>query len=212
MSRVRALTAALAVVSLVALALGATRAQAARVPVTGGTTTITPTAEAVQTLTSAGISASPIEPATAPNGVFTFPIARGLVNPANLRGFILHKGGVKFTKGARSFSLRRPLIVSRAQGATLNARVSPRACHIALVRTRGHRHARRLARRACRHHFRYVAVARLVDRQRAPDGTSVTATVKLTALTARLINRLAGQRIAMPGVALGTATIAPTTS
>jgi hypothetical protein len=209
--RPRAFAALLAVTALVVLAFGATGAQAARVKVTGGTTTVTPAAPVVQTLTNLGVSVSPIDPATAANGTLTFPIVRGRVNKDNLRGFLVHSGGVKFTKGERSVALHHFVIVSTKRGAKLYGRISRGACRVARVKTRGHMRAHRVVRRVCRFHHRYLAIARLTDPLRSEDGTSVTATLKLTALSAKIVNRLAGQHLADPGTVLGTATIAPTT-
>jgi hypothetical protein len=209
--RPRALAALLAVTALVVLAFGATGAQAARVKVTGGTTTVTPAAPVVQALTNLGVSVSPIDPATAASGAYTFPIVRGWVNTDNLHAFLVHSGGVKFTKGERSIALRRLVILSTKRGATLYGRVSRGACRVARVKTRGHKRAHRVVRRVCRLHHRYLPVARLVDPQRSDDGTSVTATLKLTTITAKIVNRLAGQHLVNPGTVLGTATIAPTT-
>jgi hypothetical protein len=209
--RPRAFAALLAVTALVVLAFGVTGAQAARVKVTGGTTTVTPAAPVVQALTNLGVSVSPIAPATAANGTYTFPIVRGRVNTDNLRGFLVHSGGVKFAKGERSIAVRRFVIVSTKRGAKLYGRVSRGACGFARAKARGHKHAHRVVRRVCRFHHRYLAIANLTDPQRSEDGTSVTATLKLTAITARIVNRLAGQHLADPGTVLGTATIAPTT-
>jgi hypothetical protein len=209
--RTRVLVVLLAVAALLVSAFGATGAQAARVKVTGGTTTVTPAAPVVQALTGLGVTVAPIAPATAANGTLTFPIVGGRVNTDKLRGVVRHSGGLKFSKGERCIALRHFTVVSTARGAKLYARVSRGACRVARVRTRGHKRAHRIARRVCKFQHRYPAIARLTDPQRSTDGTSVTVNLKLTAITARIVNKLAGQKLASPGTLLGTATIAPTT-
>ncbi len=53
-----------------------------------------------------------------------------------------------------------------------------------------------------------VRIARLTGV--SVSGGSATATVDLTADSAKVINRLAGTSIAKPGTAIGTATVTPT--
>src|SRR5258708_20348807 len=83
--RLRALFSA-ALLALCLMAVGAAGAQAAKVKITGGTTTITPSAATTQFLTNNGIGVAPIAPATASNGVVTLPIPGGRIDPPTLPG------------------------------------------------------------------------------------------------------------------------------
>jgi hypothetical protein len=79
-------------------------------------------------------------------------------------------------------------------------------------------HAAHFCKHVRRHHAHFkcvrivrwttVRVARVTDVTVA-DGQA-SGTVKITAFTAHLINRLAGKKVAAPGDVLGTATVAPT--
>jgi len=64
----------------------------------GGDTTLVPDPDAADALAGAGISLSPIGPATAGPGGFEFPITGGMVSTSDLSGDITHSGGIKFTK------------------------------------------------------------------------------------------------------------------
>jgi|tagenome__1003787_1003787.scaffolds.fasta_scaffold19910498_1 hypothetical protein len=165
-----------ALAAALALALSAV-AHAARI--TGGSTTITPSTAAAKVLSDNGITVTPLRPATAANGAVTFPIRRGHVRIKTMRGLVRHKGGVALSNGSTTFKLRRPAVVLRTGKAFI----------VAAVR-RDHRpwHVRR--------------VARLTDLQRS--GTTATATVHITRVTARAVNALAGQHVVNRGAVLGT--------
>lgn len=64
----------------------------------GGDTTLVPDPAAAAALAGAGISLSPIGPATAGPGGFEFPITGGMVSTSDLSGDITHSGGIKFSK------------------------------------------------------------------------------------------------------------------
>jgi hypothetical protein len=179
-----------------------------RVKLTGVSTTITPSAAATQALTENGVTVSPIAPATAGDGSITLPISRGMVNPNNLRGYVVHQGGVTFTKGTASVSLRKFVILSGKQGAVLTAATSHKG-RCAYTRHH-HRHFRN-----CTIHGR-IAVARLLNARRTDDAatkqTTVTVDLQLTAQAARAINRRLHKQVVAPGAALGTAKIVARTA
>jgi len=188
-----------ALLALCLMAVGATGAQAAKVKVTGGTTTITPSAATTQFLTNNGIGVAPIAPATASNGAITLPIAGGRINPTTLRGFITHRGGLKFTKGTKSLVLRHFLITSTNRGAFLDAVTPVRRCHA------------RLGHRVCVSRQEGIRVARLSKVVRNADN-SVTADLLLSRPVARFINRVAGKHVVSTGANIGTLTVVATTA
>ena len=193
-----------ALLALCLMAVGATGAQAAKVKITGGTTTITPSAATSQFLTNNGIAVTPIAPATASNGAVTLPIAGGRINPTTLRGFITHRGGLKFTKGTNSLALRHFLITSTNRGAFLDATTPVRRCHAFRARRGGRT-------RVCVFRLEGVRVARLSNVVRNPDN-SVTADLLLSRQVARFINRVAGHQVVSPGANIGSAKIVATTA
>jgi hypothetical protein len=199
--RLRALLAT-ALLALSLMAVGATAAQAAKVRVTGGTTTITPSAATTQFLTNNGISVAALSPATISNGVVTLPISGGRINPTPLRGFIVHRGGLRFTKGSRSLTLRHFLINSTNRGAFLDATTPVRRCHSA------RRHGARV--RICVLRAAGVRLARLSNAVR--NGNTVTADLLLSHQAARFINRLAGHHVVSAGTNIGSAKVTATTA
>src|SRR5258708_5747621 len=195
--RLRALFSA-ALLALCLMAVGATGAQAAKVKVTGGTTTLTPSAATTQFLTNNGIGVAPIAPATASNGAVTLPIAGGRIDPTTLRGFITHRGGLKFTKGTKSLALRHFLITSTKRGAFLDAATPVRRCHAF--------RARRGRGRVGVFRSEGVRVARLSNVVRNSD-SSVTANLLLSRQVARFINKVAGKPVVSAGANIGTAKV-----
>src|SRR3954453_9675561 len=96
-----------ALVAALALTLaGAASAEAKLVKVTGSTT-VTPSAQAVQFLDSHGVSVEPVGPATAGYGTFTFPVVAGFGDSDTYNGVLVHSGGLRFSKGSRSGVVRR---------------------------------------------------------------------------------------------------------
>src|SRR5439155_8594817 len=140
------------------------------------------------------------------NGVVTLPIASGRIDPANLHGFILHRGGLRFTKGTNSFTLRRFLIVSTNRGAFLDASTPVRRCRT----TRTHRGRGRGPVRICFVRGEAVRVARLSHV--VVSGNSATADLLLSQKAAHLINRLAGKKVVSAGANPGTAHVTVTTA
>ena len=173
---------------------------------TGGTTTVTLGDAAKSGLAAAGITAAPIDPATASGGTFTFPIAGGKVKSSTAFGFVALKGGVKLTKGGRTVKLRRLLIASGPRRAALFASTG---------RHRLHRFARHRARSSHRrrHGFgRWTAVRRLTNVQRDDAGGKIviTADAALTRHAAKLLNRKLGTTAFAAGDAVGTVTVSAT--
>lgn len=196
-----------AVIALAALlAIAPATAQAKRSKVTGGQTTIAPSSAFQQFLASNSIAVAPVSPASAGSGgSLVLPIAGGRVNSTTLRGFIVHRGGLKFTKGSKSLTLNHFLINSTGHGASLFA-AAPR-----VVCVRGHRHHPP----RCGVRRRELRVATLSNASTSKDSngnTVVTATLKLTAGAARAVDKALGTQAASAGDVLGTATVAPTTS
>jgi hypothetical protein len=194
-----------ALLALCLMAVGAAGAQAAKVKVTGGTTTITPSAATAQFLTNHGIGVAAIAPATLSNGVATLPIAGGRIDPATLRGFIVHRGGLKFTKGTRSLALRHFVITSTKRGAFLDAATPVTRCH-------GFRARRGAGRvRVCVTRLEGVRVARLSNVVRN-SANSVTADLLLSQRAAGFVNKVAGHKVVSAGANLGSAKIVVTTA
>ncbi len=179
-------------------------ASAAQTKVTGGTTTITASTAAAQLLSDNHITVTPLKPATASGTTFTFPIAGGSINTTNLHGFIRHKGGLSLSNGTKTVTLREPTVDSTKQGASIWALVrgrTVRSCHRS-----GRLHARVRCASVVRWHS--ARIATLADVK--VNGTSASATVKITGATAKLINQLAGKSVVSAGAVLGTATASPT--
>lgn len=193
-----------ALVALVALlAFGAVGASAKVVKITGTSTTITPSTEAKQFLQSQGITVTPINGATAAgDGSVTLAIVGGRVRSKTLNGFIRHKGGLKFTKGNRSASLTRFVLVKTRRGIGLTAvgRVQVK-CKRIFHRAHQARFGRKLRKFLRRHHVkvtcfaqRRILVARVVNPSRTDSYQTVMlkGDLKLSAQAARLINRATG--------------------
>jgi hypothetical protein len=199
MSRICRLAAITAVVSLALAGV----ALAAVTKVTGGTTQITMSAAVASALTANHLTVTPLTPSTASGDTFSFPISTGRLNPTNHHGVIQHRGGLAITNGTRTVRFRHPTLVSNRHGAFLFALArTPVSSHCVVA-------ARHLGRRCVIvTRLGVVRIARFT-KVSISNGTA-TATVKLTAFSARVINRLAGRHIANPGSPIGTVTITPT--
>jgi hypothetical protein len=136
----------------------------------------------------------------------TLPIAGGRIDPATLRGFVVHRGGLKFTKGNSSLALRHFLITSTRRGAFLDATTPIRRC-----RTASHARRGRGRGHLCTFRAAWVRVARLSNVVRSSDN-SVMADLLLSQRAARFINKLAGSPVVSAGANLGTAKIVATTA
>jgi hypothetical protein len=195
---------ALAVSAVATVALtGAVAAEAGkgskqRVKLDGNQTTLTLSEGVSNALEDKGVTVSLLGKATAgEGGSVVLPITGGRVNPANLRGFVRHAGGVKLSQGDKSISLKRFTIVSKRRGAYLTVHVKGRAGKAKSARKRGRRHGRN------------IVLARLtnVTRSEANGVTTVNANLRLTKRAAKLIRNRFGVAAAKRGVLLGTAKV-----
>jgi hypothetical protein len=199
MSRIRMLAVLTAIASLALT--GA--ALAAVTKVTGGTTTVTISSAVSTALMNNHLTVTPLAPATATDSTFTFPISGGRLNK-KLHGHISHRGGFAFSNGTRTERLRRLTIISTKTGVSLFALVHTRTkgkCTLVVKK-----HVLR-----CHYVVKYqIARIARITAVTVSNG-SATGTVRLTEVSADVINRLAGKQIASAGTAIGTATISPTT-
>jgi hypothetical protein len=121
-----------------------------------------------------GVTLAPLGKATGSGTELTFPIARGRTNAAVTRGVIVHRGGVALTKGGKTVRLHRPVAV-----------VTKRAKFLAV----------RLGR------WRTIRAFRLTDLHK--DGSTITATLKLTRRAAKLLGAAAGATAGTARTTLG---------
>ncbi len=200
MIRMRVIATAVAMSALVVPSV----ASAKPTKITGGTTQITASDAAAKLLSDNHITVTPLAPATASGTTFTFPIAGGVINTKNLHGVIRHKGGLSLSNGTNTVNLRQPTVDSTKHGVSIWALVrgkTTRVCH-----RFGRFHARTRCISIVRWHTARIATVTDVK----VSGTSASGTVKITAATATLINRLAGKSVVSAGAVLGTATVSPT--
>ena len=213
--------AATAVAAVAVAVAGAAGAQSApeRARLDGERTTLRPSAQLGRALSAAGVTLAPVGRATrGEEGSLVFRIAGGRIDRQSLRGRIVHRGGLRLTKGERSLRLRRLVIRTTRSGSVLSAVVRRGACRRAMRRGLRRRamEARRgagrlgpLPRRARRRCGRRIAFARLANVQRGDSGGLLVATADLT-LTHRAagrINRRLGARVVTGGSPIGTARV-----
>jgi hypothetical protein len=169
-----------AVISVVSVtAAPAMAAKQTNHTVTGVSTVITPSAAGTQFLTNHHITVSALGAATISNGSLTLPIAGGVVKTPSLDGTIVHKGGVKFTSGKRSVSLR-DIVAHRIGKVTF---VTGRA------------------------DGRLMIIARVTGAKVSITGKTATATgeLKLSAGVAQRLNHVFGKHVVSAGADLGSA-------
>jgi hypothetical protein len=210
-----------ALVAAAVLLVGATTAQAKFIDLTGSTT-FTPSSQATTFLSNNGIAVAPVGAATVENGSYVFPIAAGLGSPRSFYGLLAHKGGLKFTKGERSVVIRRLVAVRVKRGAVLLAqvpglrggcgRLRARLEHFNLVQRGGERRtpAGRKVWRSVRNYCgggRVIVLAHLTNLSKTLryNGALLSADLKLSRESARLINRVAKAKVVSAGAPLGTA-------
>jgi hypothetical protein len=228
------LTLVAAIAALGLLAAGATSAEAKWVKLTGETQ-VTPSDQVKQFLAARSVSVAPVDPATAAGGVFTFPLRFGFANTKSYNGVLVHNGGLKFSRGARSAVVRGFVAVRvKGAGALLLAKVPAlkggcahvrRALRRFLVnhpvfRRKAGRRIRRFVRRhpkAARHVVqglrnycndgRVIVLARLTNVGKSVSGNTATLTadLRLSKQAANLLNRRFGTNL-NDGVLLGSAT------
>lgn len=193
------LTVALGAVLALALALTSLASAAGnRDKITGGSTQLTLNSAATQALSANHITLTALAPATGSGDTFTFPVRGGWVNPTNYNAVVRHEGGLSLSNGTRTVVVRQLTIISHQDKAALYGLV------------RGHRSER--CHRVTRHHhsgrcvvverWRKVKLARITEVSHS--GTTAQGNVLLTEASARLINKLAGSRVAKAGEQIGT--------
>lgn len=74
-------------------------------------------------LAGAGVRVSVVRPGTTGSSGLTFPVTGGALNPANLRGSVEHRGGIRFRAGGRTVTLSNPRYTIGASRSTLSAAV-----------------------------------------------------------------------------------------
>lgn len=215
-SKVRA-TAVSAVAAVAVAVAGVAGAQSApeRVRLDGERTTLSPSAELGRALGAAGVTLAPVGRARAgEGGSVVFPIVRGRVDRQTLRGRIVHRGGLRLTKGERSLRLRRLVIRTTERGSVLSA-IAGRSCRRGLRRELRRRavQARRGSRRPgalrARRRCGRMALARLTNVRRSDSGGLLVAgaDLALTRRAARRINRRLRARLVAGDAPLGTARV-----
>jgi hypothetical protein len=218
MERTRKMLSAL-VASAVLLLVGAGGAQAKVFELTGSTT-FTPSAQASQFLADHGVTVAPVGGATFENGAFGFPIVAGYGNPRTYNGLLAHSGGLQFAKGERSAVVRRFVAARFRDHAVLLAQIPAlkggcghlrqALAHVPDRPVRQHPRAIRRVLAAVRSycsHGKVIVLANLVNLSKEDPGTGVVLSADLTlgGQAARLLNRLAGERIVAAGAPLGSA-------
>lgn len=210
------------------LAVGATGAQAKWVTLSGSTE-VTPSSQALQFLNDKGVSVAPVAPATFGGGAFTLPIRAGFGNTKNYQGILVHKGGLQFSRGQRSFVVRGFVVVrTKPSGAVLLAKIPALRGGCANIRNAVRRFlvnhpvyrnkVRRLVKRypkaarkvlqAARNYCddgRVIVLARLKNLGKAVSGNTATLTadLRLSKQAAGIINRRFGTSL-RAGALLGT--------
>jgi hypothetical protein len=193
-------------VVLAAVASFAIAGTAFAAKITGGTTTLTPSSAATTLLANNHITVTPVAPATASNGAFSFPIARGHINTKTLHGSVKNTGGVELSNGTRTVVARHLEVVSNARGAYVWALIRDHSSHVCYRRAHHPRHA------VCVYVTRYRDARILKLSGGSVTNGTYTGNATITAATATLINNLAGSKVVSAGAPLGTISIAPTLS
>jgi hypothetical protein len=204
MSRIRTL-AALAVIAALALASVAMAAPAKPSKpskITGGSTTLTISSAVATALKNNHLTLAPIAPATASGNTFTFPISGGRLN-AKLHGYVVQKGGFSISNGTRTVRVRHLVIYAGKKMTSVYALVSRKAKRHCRAGVRTHH-------LVCKTTVKWVGARIGKVTGVTFNGTTATGDVELTAASAKVLNRLAGKKIATAGVQIGTATAKPT--
>ena len=82
------------------------RGGATYLALTGGKTRLSLNANTAAALTGAGVTVAPASEASAGSAGIAFPIQGGLINAKTLAGKITHSGGLTFTAGGKSLTIR----------------------------------------------------------------------------------------------------------
>jgi hypothetical protein len=216
------------VAALAIMAVGAAGAEAKLVKVTGSTT-VTPSDGAKSFLANAGVSVAPVGPATGAEGNFTFPIVAGFGDTKTYNGLLAHSGGLTFSKGNRSQVVRRPVAVRVGKASVLLAQLPGlrggcqslrKAVKRFAIHHKGYtdplaapRYSKAVKRfiKATKRYCsqgRVIVLARLTNLSKSVSGSTATlsAELHLSGQAARLINKVAGQKVVKAGALLGTGT------
>jgi len=118
---VRTAVLALCALLLLAAPAAAKSKKGSTLKLKGGATTLTLDQGAVDALTSLGIAAAPLKPATADGADLRFPLTTGRVKAKTLAGTIRHVGGLSLSREATRVDLRN-FVIDTKKG-VLTARV-----------------------------------------------------------------------------------------
>jgi hypothetical protein len=149
---------------------------------TGGSTTLKLGGPTAGLLAIAGVSVKAIAPATKSSSGLKFPISGGTIRPATLLGSITHRGGVRFSLGGSSISLRSLRVTVTTRGASMSASVAGR--RITILR---------------------LSLAKAIIGSSGPTTATVrNITATLSPQGARAINREIGTTLFEAGLKVGT--------
>lgn len=161
--------------------------------ISGGSTQLTLNSAAGQALSAAQITLAATSPATFAAPTFTFPISRGNV-ARNGDALIKQTGGLTLTKGSTTVSISDLVIRTERRHAQLYGEVTlPAKCGQATY---------------CLPREAFVQLGR-VNQLSTGNGSS-SGSLVLSGFAAKLLNDLAGTRIAKGAPVLGSITISPT--
>ena len=155
----------------------------------GGVTMLKLDAGTAKALTSHGVSVKPASEARPGASGIVFPIRGGSVQASNLHGYITHDGGLTFTAGGKSLTIR-DFTVATAQG-TLNAYVDEVGARITVLNLS-------------------LAHAKVSAGHGTLGVTNVKAT--LNAGAAKALDGYFGTTLFTPGLAIGTVRISAETT
>lgn len=152
-------------------------AQAKSDRVTGGQATVTASAAITKFLRSRGITVSAIGPATVGNGAMTMPMVSGTITVPSMRGVMITKGGLKYTRGTRTLRVHGYILTHLSHGAKLTAVVNGRR----------------------------IVIAQMLAPKVTMSGKNGTMSggLRLSTVWAHLINHLVGKHVVHPGEDLG---------
>jgi hypothetical protein len=170
--------------------------------VTGGSAQVTASSAAARVLSSNGISAKALAPATQSGTTFTFPVTGGRLNATTKHGSVRTAGGLALSTATTTVRARHLTVVSDKHGVFVWALVVDRRHSCRLV---GHRHPHPACHTVVRTRLARIATVSNVT----ITGTSAGGTLHITAATATLVNRLAGKAVVQAGDVLGTGKISP---
>lgn len=160
--------------------LTAASAQAKVLHVTGQQATVTPSAQATAFMAKYHVSVTPLGAATIANGSATLPIAGGFVTTPKFHGVLRLKGGVRFTSGTRSLTLRAFVVVRLGHRTVLTAKAGGKRRVVARV----------------------TGLTTTITGKQAV----ITGELKLSAAAARGLNRLFGVHVVNAGADVGSVT------